>query len=168
MGRSLGIRSEAAEVRGETLLCTLPFGLAMLQHAPHVGAPSLQLRRIFALLLSMTRTTSTKAYSPLRGSTFGKGPLSSPLFLVLVMCAQNFTKFSCSVSLFGFCPISADLPNSASESTLHTAKPTCFSRWFPHACTTRLAKPWQCRFIETNQYSMLVRIRSSRSFSLHI
>ena len=94
MDRSLGVRSEVAEVRGETLLCILPFGLAMLQHAPHVGAPSLQLRRIFALLLSMTRTTSTEPYSPLRGSTFGKGPLSSPLFLVLVMCARICTNFS--------------------------------------------------------------------------
>ena len=128
MGRSLGIRPEAAEVRGETLLCTSPFGLAMLQHAPHVGAPSLQLRRIFALLLSMTRTTSTEAYSPLRGSTFGNGPLSSPLFLVLVMCAQNSRKFSCPVSLFEFSQISADLSNSASESTLDTAKLTWFFR----------------------------------------
>ena len=134
MGRSRGVRSEAAEVRGETLLCTLPFGLAMLQHAPHVGAPSLQLRRIFALLLSMTRTTSTKAYSPLRGSTFGKGPLSSPLFLVLVMCARNFTKILYSLSLCEFERILSD-----SKKRNARAEPPDQP---PSECQTRTLRPF--------------------------
>ena len=101
MGRSLGIRPEAAEVRGETLLCTSPFGLAMLQHAPHVGAPSLQLRRIFALLAFNDPNNQHRTLLAFARQYFWKRPLVVTLIFGFGhVRADLYQFFACHFSLW--------------------------------------------------------------------